>query len=246
MDKTARAARTGAASAMRRKYGLRLGGRLVVVAIACYLYFTAPQVFCILEPGAFLSDFSPLHLLWLLWMGDMFLQMRPARGLMALGSQKQFGRFYRPVEGGFDREKLNTYVQQANAGAIKVALVWGVLTALIGVGAHIGVLQGKELALLAVLFYLCDLICVLVWCPFQTFWMKNKCCTTCRIFNWDHLMMFSPFAFQPGFFAKSLFWCSAVIVLVWEVVWHRHPEWFWEGSNQALKCRSCTDRLCGR
>ena len=63
---------------------------------------------------------------------------------------------------------------------------------------------------------MCDLICVLIWCPFRLI-MKNRCCTTCRIFNWDHLMMFSPLIFMGGFFASSLVILSAVAWLVWEL-----------------------------
>ena len=89
-----------------------------------------------------------------------------------------------------------------------------------------------------VFFYLCDLVCVLVWCPFRVFLMKNRCCTTCRIFNWDHLMMFAPFLFLPGFYGWSLLGMSVVTFAVWEIAFRLHPERFWEGSNQALKCKT--------
>ena len=87
---------------------------------------------------------------------------------------------------------------------------------------------------------------MVVWCPFRTFLMKNRCCTTCRIFNWDHMMMFVPFLFVPGFYGWTLAGLAAVVTVVWGVFWRRHPERFWEGSNQALRCANCTDRLCGR
>ena len=75
--------------------------------------------------------------------------------------------------------------------------------------------------------------------------MKNRCCTTCRIFNWDHMMMFSPIVFIPGVFTWTLCLAAVVVFLVWEITFALHPERFWEGSNSALHCANCTDRLCG-
>ena len=99
------------------------------------------------------------------------------------------------------------------------------------------------LFMIAVFFYVCDLICVLIWCPFRLI-MKNKCCTTCRIFNWDHLMMFSPLIFIGGFYAWSLFGLSLIAFAVWELCVLIYPERFWEMTNVALKCSECTDKLC--
>ena len=46
----------------------------------------------------------------------------------------------------------------------------------------------------------CDIICILFFCPFQTWFMKNRCCTTCRIYNWDFAMLCTPFLLIPGFY----------------------------------------------
>ena len=97
--------------------------------------------------------------------------------------------------------------------------------------------------LITIVFYVCDLICVLIWCPFRLI-MRNRCCTTCRIFNWDHLMMFSPMVFVGGFFAESLFVLSLIVWIVWELCILMHPERFWEQTNQALRRSECTDKLC--
>ena len=57
-------------------------------------------------------------------------------------------------------------------------------------------------------------------------------------------MMFSPLIFIGGFVANSLVIMAAAVWLVWEIKVLRHPERFWEQSNEALKCSSCTDKLC--
>ena len=105
-------------------------------------------------------------------------------------------------------------------------------------------LIGEEiLFLISVCFYVCDLICVLIWCPFRLI-MKNKCCTTCRIFNWDHLMMMSPMLFIGGFYSVSLLLVAIAAFLLWETCILMYPERFWEQTNAALKCSECTDKLC--
>lgn len=76
-------------------------------------------------------------------------------------------------------------------------ILWCLLIAAIGLLHRFGVIDRTALFMISVLFYVCDLICVLIWCPFRLI-MKNRCCTTCRIFNWDHLMMFSPLIFMAA------------------------------------------------
>ena len=117
------------------------------------------------------------------------------------------------------------------------------LTLIIGILYYNDVINQIGLFIISVFFYVCDLICVLVWCPFRLI-MKNKCCTTCRIFNWDHLMMFSPLIFCGGFFAISLVIIAFLAWLIWELSILRYPERFAEMTNIALRCSKCTDKLC--
>ena len=122
-------------------------------------------------------------------------------------------------------------------------LIWAALIAAIGAAFRTGLMGQRGVFFTSVIFYVCDLICVLIWCPFRLI-LKNRCCTTCRIFNWDHLMMFTPFIFIWGFYTTSLLIMSVLVWLVWEYCVYRYPERFWEYSNKALKCSSCTDKLC--
>ena len=245
LEKTAAKKGAKGLSAMLRKYRLRLVFRVVTAAVTAWVLLADRTAFQVLTGWGFWQKLSPLHLLWIIWMGDMVLQLIPARQVMALGSQKQFGRWYRPAA-GWDTAALEAYVRKSDRGARKVLVSWVAMTIALGVLRSTEVFGPEELFLSAVFFYVCDLICVVVWCPFRSFLMKNRCCTTCRIFNWDHLMMFVPFLFIPGFYGWTLVGLAAAVAVVWEVLWCLHPERFWEGSNQALRCATCTDRLCGR
>lgn len=245
LEKTAVKKGSRGVSVMLRKYRLRLAFRVLTAVVTMWVLLADRSAFRVLTGWGFWQKLSPLHLLWLIWMGDMVLQLIPTRQVMALGSQKQFGRWCRPAA-GWDAGALADYVRKSDRGANKVLVSWVAVTIILGMLRSTEVFGPEELLLTSVFFYVCDLICVVVWCPFRTFLMKNRCCTTCRIFNWDHMMMFVPFLFVPGFYGWTLAGLAAVVAVVWEVQWRRHPERFWEGSNQALRCANCTDRLCGR
>lgn len=124
-------------------------------------------------------------------------------------------------------------------------LLWTAL--LVGIWSlrALNVLGDTGLFLCTALFYVCDLICVLIWCPFRLL-LRTRCCTTCRIFNWDHWMMFSPMLPIRGFYGLSLIAVSVAALLLWEFRVLTRPERFWEGSNAALRCSQCTDKLCGK
>lgn len=222
---------------------LRLVFRVIVFAVCLAACFIAPEQFNILDGMNFFKTLSPLHALWLIWVFDMVLQIFPIKNKIALGSQKLFANRFRPIRDKINRQALRDYVVSTTKSAYKVLILWGALIAVIGVLYILGALSKKWLFMICVFFYVCDLICVLIWCPFRLI-MKNKCCTTCRIFNWDHLMMFSPLIFAGGFFSLSLAVMALAAWLVWELFVLLYPERFWEMTNVALKCSECTDKLC--
>lgn len=229
-------------SDIRKRYIARLVGRCFILLCAVVLYFTDFASHDILQGFSFFHKLSWLHVLWVIWVLDMLFQLIPVKNI-ALGSHKVFKLRFKPVLERFNKDALKQYIVTTTQLAYKVMVIWVALIAALGFLKHWGVLTDAHLFLVSVLFYVCDLICVLVWCPFRLI-MKNKCCTTCRIFNWDHLMMFTPMLFVKGFFSISLLAMAVVIWLIWELCVMIYPERFWEKSNAALKCSECTDKLC--
>ena len=230
-------------SKTRKRYILRLVGRcLILVACALAAVFR-PETFDILDGPGFFEGFSALHLLWLVWVADMVLQIVPIKNEVPLGSQKLWANRFRPIKDKINYESLRSYIISTTKAAYKVFILWCLLIAVIGILYRMHILGKIGLFMITVVFYVCDLICVLIWCPFRLI-MKNRCCTTCRIFNWDHLMMFSPLVFMGGFYAGSLVTLAFLAWLVWELCVMMYPERFWDHSNAALKCSACTDKLC--
>lgn len=230
-------------SKIRKTYFLRLLGRCVILILCLLLYHYGEPHFNVLVGWNFFKTLSPLHLLWIIWMLDMLYQLIPVKGYISLGSQKHFSERFRPIRGKINYEALKEYVISTTKAAYKVFLIWGALIASLALLFWSGLLSIREIFLIVVLFYVCDLICVLIWCPFRLI-MKNRCCTTCRIFNWDHLMMFLPFILTPGFYTTSLLLAAFAVWAMWELCVMMYPERFWENSNEALKCAKCTDKLC--
>lgn len=230
-------------SKTRRQYILKLIGRIAVFFGCIFLYIINPQSFEILNGYEFFRSFSVLHILWVIWMLDMFLQIVPVKNKIALGSQKLFVNRFRPIREKINYKALRDYVVTTTKAAYKIFILWTLLILGIGVLYHSHVIDKTGVFMTTVFFYVCDLICVLIWCPFRLI-MKNKCCTTCRIFNWDHLMMFTPLIYVGGFYATSLVIIAILAWLVWELCVMLYPERFWEKTNLSLKCSECTDKLC--
>ena len=230
-------------SKTRGIYFLRLAGRIIIFFIALLTYVFDKKQFDIADGKNFFAAFSPLHILWIIWVWDMILQLMPVKAHISIGSQKVFESLFRPIKEKINHNNLKQYIKDTTASAYKVMVIWLLLTIAISILHLSGIADTGTMILISTFFYVCDLICVLIWCPFRLI-MKNKCCTTCRIFNWDHLMMFLPLVTVNSIYSWSLVIFSLVIWLIWETCVFTYPERFWENSNMALRCSECSDKLC--
>ena len=230
-------------SKTRKIYFLRLFGRIAVLLLAVALYIVKKSEYDILSGFKFFEKFSVLHVLWGVWMWDMLLQLIPVKAHISIGSQKVFSSLFKPIKEKINRENLKKHIKDTTNAAYKVMILWVALVVVLGILYWKGVIGIAEIFLISVFFYVADLICVLIWCPFRLI-MKNKCCTTCRIFNWDHFMMFFPMITVNSFYSWTLVLMSILILVIWELCVFLYPARFWENSNMALMCSECSDKLC--
>ena len=182
---------------------------------------------------------SPLSILWLLLMVSMVFRLFPSK-VESLGCQKEFARRYRPT----GRAVPPQDIRQANRGALIVALVWIAFNAVFFLGHAKGWLTDRFLVCLAGFYGMSDIICILFFCPFQSWMMHNRCCTTCRIYNWDYLMLCTPLLPLTGPLTRLACLLAAVLFVRWELTYHFRRERFFESSNQALQCSQCQEHLC--
>ena len=209
-----------------------------VKLVARSLLFLAVLIFYIEGRVSELTDFYPLPIaVWVFFVVEMILRFFPSR-LESMGCQKQFARNYRPVE------NVGEPAHPSWKTTAMVAVLWLALNALVGAAYFAGWIDKGILVLIALFYSVCDIICILFFCPFQTWIMKNRCCTTCRIYNWDFAMMLTPLAFMPDLYTYSLLGCALMLLLRWEITYRRHPERFHAETNACLNCAGCEEKLC--
>ena len=223
-------------------YLLKFVFRVAICIGVLFLYVKDRDLMGSLMTKPFWHEFTLIHLIWFVFMGLMLMHLIPNNRL-SMAWKKAKETEYRPVE-QYDELELLQFIQKQNLAAWKVMLVWLCFNAVWGALYLFGVLTASDLLMLTVFYFLCDYICILFFCPFQTVLMKNKCCINCRIYDWGHFMMFTPMLFIKNFYSWSLFFTSLVVLIHWEIAYAKHPERFWEGSNKTLQCRNCKERTC--
>lgn len=227
---------------MMVRYLVKFAIRIAVFAAVLILYLTDKELMYRLIMQPVYMGITPMHLLWLLFMGMMILHIFPMEKVsMALlkTEKKKFD-----PEDDYSEIELLRFVQDQNAKAWKVMLLWLSFNAIFGLLYLFDIIGVEDLLMLSVFYFLCDYICILIFCPFQTFIMKNKCCINCRIYDWGHFMMFTPMLFIQDFYSWSLFFTACIVLIKWEIIYAKHPERFYEGSNKNLRCQNCKDRTC--
>ncbi len=209
---------------------------LFLVALALYVYNranTTGEYF-----GGFEQNNAVLIVIWIIFIVEMILRFFPSK-IESMGCQKQFKKNYIEIPHKEKKVSVHPWIV-----TFAVAVAWIALNGVIGVLYFTNVIDRGILLLICLAYSVCDVICILFFCPFQIWFMKNKCCATCRIYNWDYAMMFTPLIFIPNIYAWSLLGVALLLLLKWEINYRRHPERFCEKTNRSLSCAMCTEKLC--
>ena len=178
-----------------------------------------------------------LTLVWLVYFVEMILRLFPSKH-ESMGCQKQFKRNYEPTgrEEATNVSGWRTFV---------VLLSWLILNGIFGALYFFGIIDAGILFLISLAYGVCDMICILFYCPFHSVFFRNRCCSDCRIYNWDFVMMFTPFAFVAGhWFTATLLGLSLIIFIRWEITYKVFPERFSRNTNKCLDCAHCPEKLC--
>ncbi len=208
---------------------------LFILAIVCYIFGTVlGHTDAVL--GALEDNWPFLILVYVIFIVEMLLRFFPSK-IESMGCQKQFRRNFIPTE----QTKPNI---PRKRGTFISLVSWLLLNGAIAALYFAGVIDAGILIIIALFYSVCDMICILFFCPFQTWFMKNKCCGSCRIYNWDYAMMFTPLALIPHWYTLSLFGVAMLLLFFWELAIRLHPERFAENTNDSLKCANCKEKLC--
>ncbi len=218
---------------------LKLFGRSAMFLASLGLYLTGRLAEELLRDFIAAKIFTVF--VWAVFMAEMLMKYFPL-GFESMGCQKQFACNYIPAENSnaVSEKELRRY----DRSALHILLLWILLNGTIAVLHFTGIIDRGVLMLISLLYSVSDMICILFFCPFQTLFMKNKCCITCRIYTWDYMMMFTPLLLIRSFFTWSLCAVALGLTLRWEYVYRKHPERFSEKTNKSLHCSSCREQLC--
>jgi hypothetical protein len=210
-------------------------------------------LFAIYRPGLLVYLFAyPLfvslkiyHVLWLMAMLVLVKRMIPKlNNKMSLG--KIFARNFVGTGGDTDKKRLGFQKdkRKADSGALRSVLYWFLLLLVMWMWRVAGILPDIWLYVIVLFFIFMDQFCISVFCPFQWL-MGNKCCSTCRINNWGYCMAFSPLIFIATFWTYSIIFLSIANLFIWEYLYFKHPERFYDIYNAKLMCKNC-DTHCRR
>ena len=223
-------------------YFVKFGCRVIAFTVMVLMYLADRDWFYGLTEVPVKSGINFMHIMWAVFMGLMLLHIFPPR-IMSMGAGKIRRTNYVPVE-NYSREKLLEFVHRENVKAWRVMVFWILFNGALAVLYFTGLIGKPELLLLTVIYFISDYICILLFCPFQTFGQQDKCCVNCRIYDWGHFFMFTPMLFVNTFYGWTLFAMGTAVIVHWEYMFVKYPERYWEGSNQALKCANCKDKTC--
>ena len=188
-------------------------------------------------PEKFGFEWVVLTIIWLVYFVEMVLRFFPSK-LESMGCQKQFKKNYEPT-GRTEIKNVPWWRTLITVAA------WLTLNGIIGALYLFGVIDGGILLIISLTFGVCDMICILFYCPFHSIFLRNRCCTDCRIYNWDFAMMFTPFVFIAGhWFTGTLLALSLILLIRWELTLKLRPERFSTSTNKCLDCAHCPEKLC--
>ena len=234
-----------------KKGGKRIKVKLTVVstyhyvrliARSCtFLYLLVYYIIFRVNGGLEIEEVIESHpgmliFIWAFFIVEMILRFFPSR-FESPGCQKQFAKNY--IKTGETKIEI-----QDNNAVMIAALIWVAFNGIFGALYMKGILDDGIMILLCSFYSVCDMICILFFCPFQSWLLKNKCCCTCRIYNWDYAMMFTPLFFVAKAYTWSLLVVSMALLARWEITFFRFPERFSERTNAYLHCQNCTEKLC--
>lgn len=201
------------------------------------LIFTFYLLYKFKNYNVFNSNIFP-YVMWVIWaifMFEMALRLFPS-SLVEQGCQKHFKQNYIPKAS--DEIKLQSWKK-----TFKVAMIWVVLNATLGALYLAEVIDDGVLLLITLFYGIGDIVCILFFCPYR-FFMKNRCCMDCRIYNWDYIWFFTLLIFIPSFYTYSLIGLALVILIIWEINFRVHPERFSVSTNDYISCKNCKEKMC--
>ena len=177
----------------------------------------------------------------------MMYRIIPNKSL-PIGARKHFALSFAKSE-ATDEEisEARRILRKQSKGAILSGLSYLIITSVIIYILWINsALTPGAILLLVLIYSVLDLLFILFFCPLKHLFMKNRCCSTCRIYNWDCLMICLPLIIFPSIYSIVLVAMAVIVFLRWEIALWRNPHFFVDKINENLSCAKCDNAICVR
>ena len=213
--------------------------------IACYffgIYLTNREL---LDISGF-PKWAGLYILAGIILIDFILRFIPLKN-HPMGMKKHLKREFLPSLAYKNDPTLTVEdykeIKKMDRQLLKGCLFYFGITAVFYVLYFLKIFGVPEMLLVMLAYWVGDMICVNLFCPYKLI-MKNRCCTNCRIYNWDAFFLVFPLAVVPGLLTWVLLLVAIAYTFLWELNFRMHPERFLERTNMAIRCERCRKDLC--
>jgi hypothetical protein len=162
-----------------------------------------------------------------------------------MGARKHFGCSYSAAPGAGKPPEPLASRAALHKGALASALGFIAVNAGLYIALHANGVLSPAIAMIILLVYaIIDVVFILFFCPYHVLFMRNRCCVSCRIYNWDYIMMCTPMILFPNAYSLSLFLLAAIVLIRWEISIYKNPHYFIAEYNENIQCKQCEYRLC--
>ena len=159
------------------------------------------------------------------------------------GATKHREKWFIPTKKGNNISKMQLKKHRKQASIITI--IWVSFLACEWAAIHLNFVDHRFIIVGMIVLRIADRMFVLIWCPFGAI-MKNRCCSDCRIYGWDQLMLNSPMIFYIAMpYTAVLLILAAIPFFEWEISHWKHPERFSSTTNEGITCKHCNG-VCGR
>lgn len=180
-------------------------------------------------------------LIWIIMVIIMLKSFFP-RFSNKVASGKIFKKYYKASDFEIKKEQLKIFTHKSDIGALKSAIFFILQIILIGLLYYLNIISDFHLYLFSIILYWLDGLYMVIWCPYRSLFIKNKCCNSCRIYNWGYFMIVAPLIFINNFYTNTLVIISFLIIVKWEIMHSIKPERFSEITNEKLRCGDCLNK----
>ena len=216
--------------------------RILLFAASVYLYFTDIEALDFTLMPRLDFGGTLLIVIGLTLACSMLFRIIPNKRI-AIGARKHYACSYTAPALEVSAGELAAAEKRLHKGAFLSGLNWAFITVLLLFAlVMFDLLTPAAVVIIALLYSVTDLIFILIFCPFRALFMHNRCCTVCRIYNWDYFMMCAPLIVFPSVYSGGLGLLSVIVLIRWELAVKKNTHFFMPETNVGLRCEGCEIR----